>query len=57
MTYYLGLDAGTNSIGWACTDPNFELLKNNAGDMWVLIFFLKEKFAKRDACIDLSAGA
>lgn len=34
MNYYLGLDAGTNSIGWACTDSNFELLRNDAGDMW-----------------------
>ena len=25
--YYLGLDMGTNSVGWAVTDPNYNLLK------------------------------
>ena len=23
--YYLGLDMGTNSVGWAVTDPNYNL--------------------------------
>ena len=25
--YYLGLDMGTNSVGWAVTDPNYNLFK------------------------------
>ena len=25
--YYLGIDAGTNSIGWAVTDTNYNILK------------------------------
>lgn len=25
--YYLGLDMGTNSVGWAATDPEYRLLK------------------------------
>ena len=25
--YYLGLDMGTNSVGWAVTDANYNLLK------------------------------
>lgn len=41
MNYYLGLDAGTNSIGWACTGSNFELLRNDAGDMWGSHLFTK----------------
>lgn len=24
--YYLGLDMGTNSVGWAVTDKNYNLL-------------------------------
>ena len=25
--YYLGLDIGTNSVGWAVTDENYNLCK------------------------------
>ena len=25
--YYLGLDVGTNSVGWAVTDQDYNLLK------------------------------
>ena len=25
--YYLGLDVGTNSVGWAVTDPEYRVLK------------------------------
>ena len=27
--YYIGLDIGTNSIGWAVTDTNYNILKKN----------------------------
>lgn len=47
MNYYLGLDVGTNSIGWACTDSNFELLRNDAGDMWG-----SHLFSEGEACKD-----
>lgn len=30
--YYLGLDMGTNSVGWAVTDPNYNLLKAKGKD-------------------------
>lgn len=32
--YYLGLDMGTNSVGWAVTDPNYNLLKAKGKDLW-----------------------
>ena len=32
--YYLGLDMGTSSVGWAVTDKNYELLRKKGKDMW-----------------------
>ena len=32
--YYLGLDMGTNSVGWAVTDPNYNLFKAKGKDLW-----------------------
>ena len=32
--YYLGLDIGTSSVGWAVTNPNYELLRFHQKDMW-----------------------
>lgn len=32
--YYLGLDMGTNSVGWAATDPEYRLLKAKGKDLW-----------------------
>lgn len=32
--YYLGLDIGTSSVGWAVTDENYNLLRFNNKDMW-----------------------
>lgn len=32
--YYLGLDMGTNSIGWAVTDDNYNLLRAKGKDLW-----------------------
>lgn len=32
--YYLGLDMGTNSIGWAVTDTNYNLIKVRRKDFW-----------------------
>lgn len=33
-TYYLGLDVGTNSVGWAVTDREYNLLKCKGNAMW-----------------------
>ena len=31
--YYLGLDMGTNSVGWAVTDPQYRILRAKGKDM------------------------
>ena len=32
--YYLGLDLGTSSVGWAVTDEKYKLQRFNKKDMW-----------------------
>lgn len=32
--YYIGLDVGTESVGWAVTDETYNLLKCNGKQMW-----------------------
>ena len=32
--YYVGLDMGTNSVGWAVTDPQYRILRAKGKDMW-----------------------
>ena len=32
--YFLGLDVGTGSVGWAVTDADYKLLKANRKDLW-----------------------
>lgn len=32
--YYLGLDMGTNSVGWAVTTPDYKLVRKKGKDMW-----------------------
>lgn len=32
--YYLGLDMGTSSVGWAVTDSNYVLLRKRGKDLW-----------------------
>lgn len=34
QNYYLGLDMGTSSVGWAVTDPQYRLLRKSGKDMW-----------------------
>lgn len=31
--YYLGLDVGTNSVGWAVTDPEYNVLRFKGNSM------------------------
>ncbi|NLN04279.1 MAG: hypothetical protein GX166_05615, partial [Clostridiaceae bacterium] len=46
--YYLGLDIGTDSVGWAVTDLNYNLLKFNGKSMWgVRLFDSGNTAAKR----------
>lgn len=37
--YYLGLDVGTNSIGWAVTDENYNVPKFKGNAMWGVRLF------------------
>lgn len=37
--YYLGLDIGTNSVGWAVTDEEYTLSTFNKKDMWGIRLF------------------
>lgn len=44
--YYLGLDIGTDSIGYAVTDLNYNLLKFNGKSMWGIRLFDSGKTAE-----------
>ena len=37
--YYVGVDAGTNSVGWAVTDHDYNLLKFKGKHMWGVRLF------------------
>ena len=37
--YYLGLDIGTNSVGWAVTDTEYNLCKFRKKDLWGIRLF------------------
>ncbi len=37
--YYLGLDMGTSSVGWAATTPNYELVRAKGKDLWGVRLF------------------
>lgn len=37
--YYLGLDIGTGSVGWAVTNTNYEILKSHGKAMWGVRLF------------------
>lgn len=39
QNYYLGMDIGTNSCGWALTTDNYELIKINNKDAWGVRLF------------------
>lgn len=43
--YYLGLDIGTNSLGWAVTDPEYNILEYRRKAMWGIHLFDEGKTA------------
>ena len=50
-TYYLGLDMGTNSLGWAVTDQNYHILRAKGKDLWgVRLFDEASKSVKLPSC-------
>ena len=46
MAYYIGLDLGTSSVGWAVTDENYHLMKKHGKDMWVFVNLMKQRLQK-----------
>ena len=48
QNYYLGLDMGTSSLGWAVTDADYHLLRAKGKDLWgVRLFQEAESAASR----------
>ncbi|MCQ2533542.1 MAG: type II CRISPR RNA-guided endonuclease Cas9 [Clostridia bacterium] len=43
--WYLGLDVGTNSVGWAATDTEYNVLKFNGNATWGIYLFDEAKTA------------
>lgn len=43
--YYLGLDMGTSSVGWAVTDENYNILRAKGKDLWGVREFEEAKTA------------
>ena len=54
--YYIGLDIGTNSVGWAVTDPSYRLERFHKKDMWGIRLFEQEKIAEKASAYPASAG-
>lgn len=45
--YYVGLDIGTSSVGWAVTDESYNVLKFNRKKMWGVRLFDEAKTAEK----------
>lgn len=45
--YYIGLDAGTGSVGWAVTDEEYRLLKFHGKDLWGMRLFETAQTAEK----------
>ena len=45
--YFIGLDMGTESVGWAVTDEDYNLLKARGHDMWGSYLFNEAQTAAR----------
>lgn len=43
--YFIGLDVGTNSVGWAVTDPEYNVLRFKGNSMWGARLFDEAKSA------------
>lgn len=43
--YYIGLDVGTNSVGWAVTDEFYNIFRAKGKDLWGVRLFEKAKTA------------
>jgi len=45
MKYYLGLDMGTDSVGWAVTDEHYNIVRAKGKDLWGIREFEEAKTA------------
>lgn len=45
--YYLGLDMGTSSVGWAVTDTEYRLLRAKGKDLWGVRLFSEAETAEQ----------
>ncbi len=43
--YYMGLDLGTSSVGWAVTDENYNVVRRKGKDIWGVRLFDEAKTA------------
>ena len=44
--FYLGMDIGTDSVGIACTDEKYNLLRAKGQDLWAVRLFEEAKSAQ-----------
>lgn len=44
--FYLGMDIGTNSVGMACADENYNLLRAKGKDLWSVRLFKEAESAE-----------
>lgn len=51
--YYIGLDIGTASVGWAVTDTDLNLIKAKKQNFGVLENLMVEVQQKREEILDL----
>lgn len=55
--YYIGLDMGTESVGWAVTDVEYNLVKKRGQDYWGVYYSTKRKPRKVAALLERIADA
>ena len=46
VEYYIGIDMGTNSVGWAVTDLMYNIIRKKGKDMWGAELFKEAETAQ-----------
>ena len=49
-TWYLGLDIGTASVGWAATDTEYKIIRKNKKRLWG-VSYLKKLLLQKNAVV------
>ncbi len=52
--YYMGLDLGTSSVGWALTDKNYKIVRRKGKDIWGVRLFDEAKTANDRRAVRIS---